>query len=209
MSKKIGATGTLYIISAPSGAGKTSLVSALIKSMPDILASVSHTTRSQRAGEQNHVDYHFVSQADFKDLITQNIFLEHATVFGHYYGTSKKWVSEQRHEGKDVILEIDWQGARQIRNHFADVQSIFIFPPSHEVLFERLQKRHPDNPTLVAERMQESKDQMSHYNEYDFLICNDRFEDALADLEAIVRSQRLRFNHQKFTLEAIIQGLLG
>ncbi len=202
-------TGTLYVVSAPSGAGKTSLVSALIKALPNIQASVSHTTRLKRLGEEDHKDYHFVTHAEFKELINENIFLEHAKVFGHYYGTSKKWVQETRRLGKDVILEIDWQGARQIRSHFADVQSIFIFPPSTDALLERLQKRHPDNPVLVEQRMQEAKEQISHYPEYDFLVCNDRFEDALEDMLTIIRCLRLRVRRQSVELEPIIQKLLS
>jgi len=201
-------TGTLYIVSAPSGAGKTSLVSALIKTLTNIQVSISHTTRVKREGEQEDVDYHFVTHAEFKELISQNVFLEHAKVFDHFYGTSKQWVQEARRLGKDVILEIDWQGARQVRSHFADVQSIFICPPSNEALIERLQKRHPDNPDLVAERMREAREQISHYNEYDFLICNDKFEAALEDMLNIILGHRLRIKRQSIALGPIIQRLL-
>lgn len=201
--------GTLYIVSAPSGAGKTSLVSALIKALPNIQVSISHTTRTKREGEQEDVDYHFVTHAEFKELISQNVFLEHAKVFEHFYGTSKQWVQETRRLGKDVILEIDWQGARQVRNHFADVQSIFICPPSQEALIERLQKRHPANPALVTERMQEAREQISHYNEYDFLVCNDKFQDALADMLNIILGHRLRVKRQSIVLEPVIQKLLA
>jgi guanylate kinase len=204
-----GITGTLYIISAPSGAGKTSLVTALLKALPDIRVSVSHTTRDKRASEENHANYHFVTHAEFKDLISQNVFLEHAKVFDHFYGTSKKWVQETRSAGNDVILEIDWQGARQVRSHFADIQSIFIFPPSNEALVERLQKRHPDNPALVEQRMKEAREDISHYSEYDFLICNDRFEEALEDILNIIRGHRLRVLRQNFALEPIIKKLLS
>lgn len=209
MVEKTDVMGTLYIISAPSGAGKTSLVSALVKNLPKLQVSVSHTTRSKREGETDHEDYHFVTPAEFKELIAQDVFLEHAKVFGHYYGTSKQWVQETRNLGKDVILEIDWQGARQIRSHFANVQSIFIFPPSFTALLERLQKRHPDNPTLVQQRMEESKEQMSHYNEYDFIVCNDRFEVALEDIKAIILSQRLRLKPQMIELASVIDKLLS
>lgn len=209
MTNKAGFMGTLYIVSAPSGAGKTSLVSALVNAMPNIQASISHTTRPKREAEQNNIDYHFVTHAEFKELITDNVFLEHATVFGNYYGTSKKWVEETRKQGKDVILEIDWQGARQVRSHFAGVQSIFIFPPSHNALQERLEKRHPNNAALVAQRMQESKEQMSHYNEYDFLICNDHFETALEDFQAIIRNRRLGVKQQTFELAPLINSLIS
>lgn len=204
-----GSTGTLYIVSAPSGAGKSTLVSAIVKKIPNILASVSHTTRAKREGEEDHLDYHFVSTSEFKALISQNVFLEHAKVFDQYYGTSKQWVQKARAEGQDVILEIDWQGARQIRSHFADVQSIFILPPSLEALMERLKKRHPDNPLLIEQRMQEAKEQISHFHEYDFLICNDQFENALEDILAIIRGERLRVKRQVIELDAIISKLLS
>jgi len=201
--------GSLFIISAPSGGGKTTLVRSLVKALPGITVSVSYTTRLIRAQEQEGIDYHFVSHDEFKSMLKQGVFLEHAKVFGHFYGTSLIWVEEERLKGNDVILEIDWQGARQVRSQFVEAQSIFILPPSREILQERLQKRHPDNLKMVEERMQEAKDEISRYNEYDYLICNDQFEDALEDLKAIVRSHRLEWRAQAAEKALMIQKLLS
>jgi guanylate kinase len=200
--------GTLYIISAPSGAGKTSLVAALIQAVPNIFVSISHTTREMRANEIKEKDYNFVSKAEFKELLSKNVFLEYAQVFGNFYGTSRQWVEETLEQGKDVILEIDWQGARQVRTHYSEAQSIFIFPPSQEALLDRLKKRHPDNATLVQERIKEAKQELSRYYEYDYLICNDKFEQALDDLKMIVLSQRLRIKPQMLIQEGLIKKLL-
>jgi len=165
--------GSLFIVAAPSGAGKTTLVNALVKAIPDISLSVSYTTRKMRSQEQEGIDYHFVSHDEFKIKLEQGFFLEHAEVFGNFYGTSKRWVEESRHKGLDVILEIDWQGAKQVRTQFAEAQGIFILPLSREVLEERLQKRHSENTLMIQERMQEAKEQISHYNEFDYLVFND------------------------------------
>ena len=145
--------GTLYIVSAPSGAGKTTLVGALLKNMPDIKASISHTTRPMRPGEKEGVNYHFVSEEMFLSLINKEAFLEHAQVFNHFYGTSKEWVEKTLSEGIDVILEIDWQGAEQIRDLIPESKSIFILPPSLEALEERLIKRGQDDPTVIKRRL--------------------------------------------------------
>lgn len=202
-------TGELFIISAPSGAGKTSLVQGLVAILPNLNVSISHTTRPKRLGEKEGVNYYFVTQTQFKEMLSQGAFLEHAQVFGNYYGTSRTFVEEALTNGKDVILEIDWQGARQIRKHYANIMSIFILPPSREELLSRLTKRHPDNPALVEERMKESKQEISHYNEYDYLVCNDKFESALADLKAIVSADRLREFRQEANLEPLIKSLLA
>ena len=184
-------TGTLFIVAAPSGGGKTSLVNALRKVLSDVAVSVSYTTRQIRPQEQNGLDYHFVSLDEFQTLLKRGEFLEHAKVFGHFYGTSRSFAFDALHQGMDVILEIDWQGAQQIRKQFVETKSIFILPSSLEILEARLQKRHPDNVSIVKERMCEAKEQMSHYQEFDYLVFNHKFEDALEDLKSIIRSQRL------------------
>ncbi len=201
--------GSLFIVAAPSGAGKTTLVNALIKALPNTCVSVSYTTRKMRPGEEEGVNYHFVSHDEFKAMLKQRVFLEHAEVFGHYYGTSRVWVEEARHKGLDVILEIDWQGAKQVRTQFVETQSIFILPLALEVLEARLQKRHSDNPSVIKERMQEAKEQISHYNEFDYLIFNDKFEDAVEDLKSIVQCQRLKWRRQALLRVDTMKKLLS
>jgi len=201
--------GSLVIVSAPSGAGKTTLVKALTKAMSEVCVSISYTTRSMRPEEQDGVDYHFVSHDEFKAMLREGVFLEHAQVFGNFYGTSRVWVEETRHKGLDVILEIDCQGAKQVRTQFVETQSIFILPLSREILEERLAKRHPDNVQIIQERMAEAKEEMSHYNEYDYLIFNDRFEDALEDLKSIIRCQRLQWRRSQAGRVGLIEKLLS
>lgn len=201
--------GFLYIISAPSGAGKTSLVNALAKEVSDVRISVSHTTRDPRPGEENSLHYYFINNAEFKKMINDNIFMEQAQVFGNFYGTSRVWVEEQLAAGKDVMLEIDWQGARQVRAQFVDAISIFILPPNAVELRERLLKRHQDNPSVIEERMKEAHNEMVHYMEYDYLVVNDNFEHALDDIKTIVKSQRLRIQGQQQNLSEVLKQLLG
>lgn len=200
--------GTLYIISAPSGGGKTSLVNALVASIENLYISISYTTRPMRPGEQNGVNYHFVTPNKFHDLLKQNIFLEHAKVFDHEYGTSREWVNQQLQLGHDVILEIDWQGAQQIRQNFKQCVSIFILPPSREALRERLLNRAQDKSTVIEHRMMQARNEMSHYHEFDYLIINDVFENALTDLKSIIRSRRLHASLQTQMHEELIQNLL-
>jgi len=185
------AKGNLYIISAPSGAGKSSLVSALVKDWPDTEVSVSHTTRAIRPGEIDGVNYHFVDEATFVDMIDRGLFLEHAQVFDNRYGTSRQSIQEQLLKGKDVILEIDWQGARQIRQLVSDCKTIYILPPSIAALRERLQKRGQDDDKLIERRMRDAVSEMSHYSEFDYIVINDDFEQAKNDLSAIFVSNRL------------------
>ena len=185
------AKGNLYIISAPSGAGKSSLVSALVKDCPDIEVSVSHTTRAIRPGEVNGINYHFVDEAGFVEMIDQGVFLEHAQVFDNRYGTSRQSIQEQLLKGKDVILEIDWQGARQIRQLVTDCKTIYILPPSVIALRERLQNRGQDDDELIERRMRDAVSEMSHYGEFDYIVINDDFEQAKNDLAAIFVSNRL------------------
>lgn len=205
MAKK----GTLYIISAPSGTGKTSLVAALSQALPNLAISISHTTRSKREKEQSGIDYHFVTQGDFKDMISQGMFLEYAQVFGNFYGTSKQWVEETLQRGTDVILEIDWQGARQIRIQHIDAQSIFILPPSLDSLRERLINRHQDNLSIIEQRLKEARLELSKFIEYDYLICNDKFEVALEELKAIIEANNVTLRKQKENLAGTISKLIG
>ena len=203
------APGTLYTVSAPSGAGKTSLVNALVNDHPEIHISVSHTTRPMRAGEQDGVDYHFLERAEFEAMINQGRFLEHAEVFGNYYGTSGDWVKQTLHDGHDVILEIDWQGAAQVRRLMPGAVGIFILPPSLEILAARLRGRGQDNEEVIARRLAGAQEEMTHFAEFDFLVVNDDFEHALADLRAIVRAQRLQMARQQKRLERTLFGLLS
>jgi len=201
--------GTLYIISAPSGAGKTSLVKKLVADELNLTVSVSHTTRKMRPGEKNGVDYHFVDQANFTSMIEHSAFLEHARVFDNFYGTSQQHVEQQLLDGKDVILEIDWQGARQVRRLITDCQSIFILPPSSAVLRQRLEARGQDDQTVIARRMQDAVNEMSHYAEFDYLVVNDDFEQALQQLRCIIRANRLRQLRQERQLQQLLIELLN
>lgn len=188
--------GQLYIVSAPSGAGKTSLLNELCKQLKHLTISVSHTTRAPRPGEVDGEHYHFVSLDTFKQEIEHNLFLEYAQVFDNYYGTSKTAVDNLLTARKDVILEIDWQGARQVRERAESVISIFILPPSQGSLEERLRNRKQDSEEIIQRRMRDARNEIAHYSEYDYVIINDDFEDALADLVAIFRSERLRLKRQ-------------
>lgn len=201
--------GTLYIISAPSGAGKTSLVDALVRTMHDLKVSVSHTTRPKRPGEIDGTHYHFVNHATFQRMVDAGEFLEHACVFGNLYGTSRVQVLDSLAAGIDVILEIDWQGGRQVREAIADCVSIFILPPSRDELERRLRGRNQDSDKVIAKRMQEAVGEMSHFREYDYLVVNDTFDDALTDLKAIVRARRLRCEVQVERLGRQVNDLLG
>ncbi len=202
-------TGQLFIVSAPSGAGKTSLVNALLETLSGIEVSVSHTTRAPRVGEQTGIDYNFIDQEGFQQLIDQKGFLEHATVFGNSYGTSKALVEERLAQGVDVILEIDWQGAQQVRKIMKNCCSIFILPPSKQVLDERLRNRGQDSEEVISKRMRTAVDEMMHYSEYDFLVVNDDFKVALNELEAVVQSQRLVMQRGKQAYSTLINQLLN
>ena len=202
------AQATLFVISAPSGAGKTSLVSALLKNLDDIKVSVSHTTREKRPGEEDGVNYNFVSKEVFTNLIGEGLFLEHAEVFGNYYGTSQQWVQDTLAAGTDVILEIDWQGAQQIRQQI-ECTSIFILPPSREALQQRLQGRGQDDDAVIQRRMAEAVSEMSHYPESDYLVINDDFDLALDELICIVKSQRCKTTLQQEKHTNLLQDLLN
>lgn len=201
--------GTLFVISAPSGAGKTSLVSEMLRNDSRLGVSISHTTRAMRKGEQDGVNYHFVSRDSFEAMIARGDFLEHADVFGNYYGTSQVWVRETLARGQDVILEIDWQGAQQVRRLMPDCVGIFIVPPSAEILRERLTGRGTDQPEVVERRLLEAREECRHAVEFDYLVVNDVFENALADLLAIVRSQRLAMSRQRNRHGELLSGLMA
>lgn len=201
-------TATLFIIAAPSGAGKTTLVKALVESIDNVVISVSHTTRPMRPGEQEGLDYHFVNHDSFEQMVERGEFLEHATVFGNCYGTSRQWLLETLRKGKDVILEIDWQGARQIRNALDETLSICILPPSRATLEHRLRGRGTDGEEVIARRMRDAVNEMSHYNEADYLIVNDHFQTALSELKVIVGSTRLRLVPQAEKHKKLLADLL-
>lgn len=200
--------GMLYIISAPSGAGKTSLLKALLEETDLIEVSVSYTTREKRAGEREGVDYHYISQERFKQMIDYEQFIEHAEVFGNYYGTSKRQIKEKLKAGIDIILEIDWQGAQQVRKQFDCCTNVFIIPPSRRELLSRLQERAQDSSEVIEQRMDEFIEQMSHYDEFEYLIVNDQFSHALGELKALIYAFRLRQSSQCRRHQSLIDALL-
>ncbi|WOX04063.1 guanylate kinase [Microbulbifer pacificus] len=201
-------TGTLYTVSAPSGAGKTSLVKALIEADTQVTVSVSHTTRSMRPGEIDGINYHFVDRDGFLAMLEEDAFLEHAQVFENYYGTSKAWVEETLASGRDVILEIDWQGAEQVRRLMPETLGVFILPPSQQALLERLTGRGQDDQAVIDKRMAQAINEMSHYVETDYLIINDDFTTALGELRAIMVAERQRLVRQQERHTALLQSLL-
>ena len=201
--------GTLYIISAASGAGKTTLVSAVLQQVSDLEVSVSHTTRAPREGEVDGVNYHFVEKEKFETMVEDSEFIEYATVFGNMYGTSRQHIQEQLLKGKDVILEIDWQGARQIRQLMPDCRSVFIVPPSTAALRERLTSRGQDDESVIEQRMHEAISEMSHYVEFDYLIINDDFDEARDNLAAIIKGNRMLHEHQQHKHADLLARLLG
>jgi guanylate kinase len=203
------AAGTLFTVSAPSGAGKTSLVKALVEAEPSLQVSVSHTTRAIRRGETDGVNYHFCDRPHFESMLARGEFLEHAEVFGNLYGTAQHFVDAALADDRDVILEIDWQGARQVKRLRPDTCAVFILPPSEAALRERLRGRGQDDEDTIARRMAAAVSEMSHYVEADFLVVNDDFATALADLRAIVRCQRLATPRQARRLAEQLAKLLG
>jgi guanylate kinase len=188
LNKSGASTARLYVVAAPSGGGKTSLINALLEQDDRVTLSVSFTTRSPRSGEQDGVHYHFVDDQEFVRLIGQNTFLEHAEVFGHRYGTARDQVQNKLAAGFDVLLDIDWQGARQLRDSFPSSCTIFILPPSLQALRNRLSRRGQDSEEAIDLRMMEARAEISHWDEFEHLIINDNFDEALADLQSIVRS---------------------
>lgn len=200
--------GSLFIVSAPSGAGKTSLVKALIERDSSIAVSVSHTTRDIRPGEVDGVNYHFVDKSSFQQMVEEGAFLEYAEVFDNYYGTARSSVEAQLASGTDVILEIDWQGARQVRELMPEHVSIFILPPSRAALQQRLTDRGQDSAEIIERRMRDAISETSHYDEYDYLVVNDDFDTALDELAVIFRAQRLQRMAQTQRHRAMISELL-
>lgn len=203
------AKGNLFIVSAPSGAGKTSLMAALVDQLSGLRISVSHTTRPKRPGEEHGVNYHFTDRDTFLDMVNKNAFLEHAEVFGNLYGTSAQWVDDARLAGEDVILEIDWQGAEQVRRLVPDAFSIYILPPSLDILADRLRSRAQDHEDVISQRLAGAREEMAHYPEFDYLVVNDDFDRALEDLKAVVQSTRLGQRSQQQRLQPILQALLS
>jgi guanylate kinase len=201
--------GKLYIISAPSGAGKTSLVKQLVADLPGLTVSISHTTRQMRPGETHGQDYYFVSVADFKAMQDQQAFLEHAQVFDNFYGTAQQTVEDNLQQGLDVILEIDWQGAEQIKKLLPDSVSIFILPPSTEVLLQRLRNRGQDDEQIIARRMRDAVTEISHHDEFDYLVVNDVFTEALTELKSIIIANRLTRQRQQHNLQPLLTSLLS
>jgi len=200
---------SLYVIAAPSGAGKTSLVKRLLETTSGITVSVSHTTRKPRPGEVNGEHYFFTTVAEFESKHEQGEFLEFARVFDNYYGTSRLVVESTLARGMDVILEIDWQGAQQVRQQYPECCGIFIMPPSREALEQRLRSRGQDDETVIARRMQDAINEISHYQEFDYLVVNDQFDEALEMLRAIVLARRQRLIVQQKRQEHLLQQLLS
>lgn len=201
------ADGILFIVSAPSGAGKTSLVKALLERDSELSLSVSCTTREARAGEQEGVHYHFLSTERFRAEVEEGAFLEHAEVFGNFYGTRESDVRACIAAGRDLVLEIDWQGARQVRQRFPAAVGIFVLPPSIDELEHRLRGRGTDSQAVIAGRMTQAREEMSHYAEYDYLVVNDRFEDALDSLAAVVLAERQRLTYQAPRLADLLERI--
>ena len=191
-----GVSGCFYVIVAPSGAGKSSLVNALLEREPDIGLSISYTTRAPRPGEESGREYFFITREEFAAMVTRGEFLEHAEVYGNLYGTSRLWIEKTRAKGSDVLLEIDWQGARAVRKLFRDMTYIYILPPSIEVLRERLVKRGKDSKEVIERRLAEAREDLKHVHEADYVIINEDFSVALTDLQSVVRALRVTASRQ-------------
>lgn len=201
--------GRLFVIAAPSGAGKTSLVKALLARLPRLRVSISHTTRPQRPTEQDGREYHFVEPAEFQQLVERGAFLEHARVFDHCYGTSRRGVETLLAAGTDVVLEIDWQGARQVRAQLPECRTIFILPPSRQALEERLRNRRTDSAAVIARRLRDAVGDMSHCKEFDYVVVNDDFEHAVDDLARIVTDDGADLRADRPELQALLHTLLA
>lgn len=201
--------GSIFIISAASGTGKTSLAKAIAENMSNVKISISHTTRSVRGNEQPNESYFYVDEAVFKSMIAENRFFEYAKVFDHYYGTSKDFVMQQLQQGFDVVLDIDWQGAKQIREQYPESVNIFLLPPSPEILRQRLEGRKRESQEIIEKRLLLAHNEISHYNEFDYLIINDDFDVALNELKAIIQARRLMLHRQQHKHAELIQKLLN
>lgn len=201
-------SGTLVIISAPSGAGKTSLVTAVSKRLQNIVISTSYTTRAPRAKEQHGQDYYFVDDITFKAMVKQHMFLEYAQVFSHFYGTAIDTVTKQLASGKDVILEIDWQGAKQIATKLAKIVKIFILPPSLQILRLRLQQRQQDSGAVIAQRLAQAVTDIQQYQNYDYVVVNNCYEQAVAEIQAIIQANRVRLSNNAQDIKNLVQQML-
>ncbi|MDR3393709.1 MAG: guanylate kinase [Parasulfuritortus sp.] len=202
-------SGNLFIVTAPSGAGKSSLVKVLLEADAGIQLSISYTTRAPRPGEENGVHYHFVSVDEFRDMLNRGDFLESAEVYGNYYGTSQPWIEDQIRAGRDLLLEIDWQGAAQVRKLFPDAVNLFILPPSLAELKRRLEGRGQDSAEVISRRLAAAQEDISQAYSFDYLVVNDDFNVALADIQAIVRARRLGIHNQMRALEPLLNDLLS
>lgn len=202
-------TAQLFILSAPSGAGKTSLVREAVKRLDRLAVSISHTTRAMRPTDTDGVDYHFIDEARFHEMLARSEFLEHAQVFDHYYGTSQLAVEETLDQGTDVILEIDWQGAEQVRRLIPEACGVFIVPPSREILAERLRGRGSDSEQVIERRLRDAVADMRHFSNYDYLIINDHFDQAIDELCAVILSRRLGVSRQSAENESLLSALVG
>jgi guanylate kinase len=201
--------GRLFVIAAPSGAGKTSLVNALLERKPELRLSISHTTRPKRPNEAHGREYYFVPVQDFRDRVARGEFLEHAQVFDNYYGTGRQPVEDQLGDGRDVILEIDWQGARQVRKTMPECATVFILPPSRRALEERLRNRRTDTEEVIARRLRDAVGDMSHWSEFDYVVVNDDFERAVTDLGRIIEGDGTHLSAHRPGLEPLLQDLLA
>jgi len=201
--------GRLIVIAAPSGGGKTSLIEKLIATNKRLVKSISYTTRPKRPSEENSVNYNFVTKNEFQELLDRNLFLEHAEVYGCEYGTSKLWVENQLAKGIDIILDIDWQGARSIKSLYPKSINVFLLPPSIKELKSRLKNRGQDSEDVIKKRIKLAKDDISHYSEFDYVVVNDSFDAALHDLQAIIDSLRLKNDIQKIKQAKLLQQLLA
>jgi guanylate kinase len=201
--------GTLYIVAAPSGAGKSSIVNAVLKRLPDVALSISYTSRAPRPGERHAQHYHFISKDEFERMIEAGEFFEYALVHGDYKGTARQSVLPQLEKGLDVLLEIDWQGARQVRAQIPEAQSLFILPPSKQALETRMRNRGQDTEAVIAQRLAAAREEMSHYHEFDFVVVNEHFDQAVQEVTAIFSAQRLRLPAQQARHGALIEQLLS
>ena len=207
MNKTLPATGTLYTVAAPSGTGKTTLVKALVDKITHLTVSISHTTRAKRPTEQHGVNYYYVTEAEFQRMVEHGDFLEHATVFDHFYGTSRHWVEETLSCGLDVILEIDWQGCQQVKHLFPNSIGIFILPPSLTELSQRLFSRNQDKPEIIKQRLADVREAVSHISDFDYIVMNDDFDAAVNDLETIIQAGRLSQRRQRLRFGKLLNDL--
>ena len=204
-----GKSGTLFIIAAPSGAGKTSLVKAISEQVDNTGVSISHTTRKPRHDERDGEAYHFIDESEFKSMVNQNRFLEYAKVFDNYYGTSRDWVEQELAQSKNIILEIDWQGAKQVKSQLRNSVGIFILPPDYPTLRERLVGRQNDAQDIIDRRMSAAREEMSHYNEFDYIVINDDFERAVAELKAIITATNLGSCRQSKFYDGFVSEIIN